>query len=89
MIISIGSAAIYVEVADSDITIKAENLQILTAGITIDDIYPKAENPNPQKRRYTMIAQDAEIEVSNGVKAKVWTYNGTVPAPTLKFDLIN
>ena len=89
MIIGIGSAAIYVEVADSDITIKAENPQILTAGITIDDIYPSAENPNPQKRRHTLIAQDAEIEVSKGVKAKVWTYNGTVPAPTLRFDLIN
>jgi len=87
VIMGVGSAAIYfLEMADSDITIQAENPQILTAGITVDDIYPRAENPNPQKRSYTLIAQDAEIEVSKGVKAKVWTYNGTVPAPTLRFD---
>lgn len=53
---------------------------------TSPDVYPKATNPNPQKRSYTIIAQDAEIEVANGVKAKVWTYNGTVPGPTLRFD---
>jgi len=49
------------------------------------DVYPKFQNPNPQKLSYTLIAQDAEIEVSPGVKATVWTYNGTVPAPTLRF----
>jgi len=26
------------------------------------DVFPKAENPNPQKLVYTLIAQDAEIE---------------------------
>ncbi|WP_337863733.1 multicopper oxidase domain-containing protein [Nitrososphaera sp.] len=56
-----------------------------SAYITADDVYQKAENPSPQKRTYTLIAQNAEIEVSNGVKAKVWTYNGTVPGPTLRF----
>jgi len=55
------------------------------SGISID-VYPKAENPNPQTRVYTLIAQDAEIEVSPGMKTNVWTYNGTVPAPTLRFN---
>ena len=50
------------------------------------DVYPKAENPNPQKHVYTLIAQDAEMEVSPGVKTTVWTYNGTIPAPTLRFN---
>lgn len=59
--------------------------QVSSAYITAKDVYPKAENPNPQKRSYTLVAQDAEIEISKGVKAKVWTYNGTVPAPTLRF----
>ena len=49
------------------------------------DVYPKFKNPNPQKLSYTLIAQDAEIEISPGVKTTVWTYNGTVPAPTLRF----
>ncbi len=51
-----------------------------------NDVYPKAENPNPQKHVYTLIAQDAEMEVSPGVKTTVWTYNGTIPAPTLRFN---
>ncbi|AIF82978.1 putative multicopper oxidase [Candidatus Nitrososphaera evergladensis SR1] len=56
------------------------------AYITANDVYPKASNPNPQHREYTLIAQNAEIEVAKSVKAKVWTYNGTVPAPTLRFN---
>jgi len=50
------------------------------------DTYPKFKNQNPQTLFYTLIAQDAEIEVSPGVRSTVWTYNGTVPAPTLRFS---
>lgn len=57
-----------------------------TAYITANDVYPKATNPNPQNREYTLIAENAEIEVAKGVTAKVWTYNGTVPGPTLRFN---
>ena len=49
------------------------------------NVFPKFKNPNPQTLSYTLIAQDAEIEVSPGVRSTVWTYNGTVPAPTLRF----
>ncbi len=87
VIIGVGASVFYfIDMADSNIVTQAENQQVMTSGITINDIYPMAENPNPQKRNYTLIAQDAEIEVSKGVKATVWTYNGTVPAPTLRFD---
>jgi len=58
---------------------------IQTSDATSSDVFPKFKNQNPQKLFYTLIAQDAEIEVSKGVTAKVWTYNGTVPAPTLRF----
>jgi len=61
------------------------NIQTLAKDIS-PDVYPKATNPNPQKRSYTMIAQDAEIEIAKGVKTKLWTYNGTVPGPTLRFN---
>lgn len=50
------------------------------------DAYPAAKNDSPKKVSYTLIAQDAEIEISNGVKAKVWTFNGTIPSPTLRFN---
>ena len=58
---------------------------IQTSDATSSDVFPKFKNPNPHKLFYTLIAQNAEIEVSKGVIAKVWTYNGTVPAPTLRF----
>ena len=60
--------------------------EIQTTTAESSEIYPKFTNPNPKTLSYTLIAQDAEIEVSPGVKAKVWTYNGTVPAPTLRFS---
>lgn len=63
--------------------IQSPDIQTSDAG---SKVYPKFQNPNPQKLSYTLIAQDAEIEVSPGVNAKVWTYNGTVPAPTLRFS---
>ncbi|MBI4540676.1 MAG: multicopper oxidase domain-containing protein [Gemmatimonadetes bacterium] len=35
-------------------------------------------------REYTMVAVDREIEVAPGVRFPAWTYNGTVPGPTLR-----
>jgi FtsP/CotA-like multicopper oxidase with cupredoxin domain len=35
-------------------------------------------------REYTMVAQETEIEVARGVTYPAWTYNGTVPGPTLR-----
>ena len=60
--------------------------EIQTTIADSSEIYPKFTNPNPKTLSYTLIARDAEIEVSPGVQAKVWTYNGTVPAPTLRFS---
>jgi len=62
-----------------------ESPTIQTTEAESADVYPKFQNPNPQKLSYTLIAQDAEIEISPGVRTTVWTYNGTVPAPTLRF----
>ena len=63
--------------------LQSPNIQ--TSDATSSDVFPKFKNQNPQKLFYTLVAQNAEIEVSKGVIAKVWTYNGTVPAPTLRF----
>lgn len=62
-----------------------ESPEIQTSTAESADAYPKFDNPNPKKLSYTLIAQDANIEISPGVMAKVWTYNGTVPGPTLRF----
>jgi nitrite reductase (NO-forming) len=36
-------------------------------------------------RQITLIAQDAKIEIAPGKTVKMWTFNGTVPAPPLRF----
>ena len=54
---------------------------IQTSDAASSDVFPKFQNQNPQKLFYTLIAQDAEIEVAKGVMVKVWTYNGTIPGP--------
>jgi len=35
-------------------------------------------------REYTIIAQDEEIEIAPGIFFPAWTYNGTVPGPTIR-----
>lgn len=35
-------------------------------------------------REYTLVAQETEIEVARGVTYPAWTYNGTVPGPTIR-----
>jgi plastocyanin len=39
----------------------------------------------PTKKEYTLIAQDAELEIAPGKVVKTWTFNGTMPAPPLRF----
>ena len=40
---------------------------------------------SPTRKEYTLIAQDAELEIAPGKVVKTWTYNGTMPGPTLRF----
>lgn len=40
-----------------------------------------ASNPD---RQITLVAEDAEIEIAPGKRVKTWTFNGTVPAPTIR-----
>jgi nitrite reductase (NO-forming) len=37
------------------------------------------------RKEYTLIAENATIEIKPGTRVNVWTYNGTVPGPTLRF----
>ena len=36
-------------------------------------------------REYTLVAEDVELEIAPGEKVRTWTFNGTVPGPTLRF----
>lgn len=43
------------------------------------------EGGDGERKEITLIAQDADIEIAPGKVVKTWTFNGTVPAPTLRF----
>jgi nitrite reductase (NO-forming) len=36
-------------------------------------------------KELTLVAEDAELEIAPGKVVKTWTFNGTMPAPTLRF----
>lgn len=38
----------------------------------------------PKTIRYTLIAQETTLEIAPGVRVPAWTYNGTIPGPTLR-----
>lgn len=40
---------------------------------------------SPVHREYTLVAEDAELEIAPGEVVKSWTFNGTMPGPTLRF----
>jgi FtsP/CotA-like multicopper oxidase with cupredoxin domain len=48
--------------------------------------YPPAALPHQpgRIRQYSILAQDREIEVAQGVTFPAWTYNGTVPGPIIR-----
>jgi nitrite reductase (NO-forming) len=39
---------------------------------------------NNNNKEITLIAEDAELEIAPGKRVKTWTFNGTVPAPTIR-----
>jgi FtsP/CotA-like multicopper oxidase with cupredoxin domain len=56
-----------------------------TEFLTRFDFGQVSQLPNGQTlREYTLVAQDVELEVAPGIRFPAWTYNGSVPGPTLR-----
>jgi FtsP/CotA-like multicopper oxidase with cupredoxin domain len=49
--------------------------------------YKKDIVPNGNIVEFNMTAEESEEEIFDGVKTKVWSYNGTVPGPQLRIKL--
>lgn len=68
-------------------------IAILSAGNSISGVSATSlnntENYGQQPKvpvrthEYTLIAEDTTIEIAPGIRVDAWTYNGTVPGPTL------
>jgi nitrite reductase (NO-forming) len=38
----------------------------------------------PTTRTFTIVAEDTTLEIAPGTRVEAWTYNGTIPGPTLR-----
>ena len=45
----------------------------------------QVQNLEPQSKthEYTLVAEETTLEIAPGVRVDAWTYNGTIPGPTL------
>ncbi len=48
-----------------------------------DNIQNQQSQPQPKTHEYTLIARDTTLQIAPGVRVDAWTYNGTIPGPTL------
>ncbi len=49
--------------------------------------YLEEIKPNGNVVEIDMVAAESEVEIFDGVKTRVWSYNGTVPGPELRIKL--
>jgi FtsP/CotA-like multicopper oxidase with cupredoxin domain len=66
--------------SDSILASQAVNASSLSAATST----LKSQEAQVPNRQITLVAEDAEIEIAPGKNVKTWTYNGTVPAPTIR-----
>ena len=59
------------------------HLQLLSEAIGSNNNIQKQQLPS-KTHEYTLIAQDTTVEIAPGVRVDAWTYNGTIPGPTLR-----
>ncbi len=69
---------------------------VISLGVTLGVFFLDSELPlqsfaqdpsvhsSPITRTFTVIAEDTTLEISPGVRVEAWTYNGTIPGPTLR-----
>lgn len=81
VIISIGTSLVVYTLAQSNNNMSNKLNPDKNAYNTTISLKREASNSD---RQITLVAEDAEIEIAPGKRVKTWTFNGTVPAPTLR-----
>ena len=59
-------------------------LFLLDSQIPLQTFAEKDSVHSPQTKTFTIIAEDTTLEISPGLRIEAWTYNGTIPGPTLR-----
>src|SRR3954470_6573 len=44
---------------------------------------PSSSSQQPKTHEYTLIAENTTLEIAPGLRVDAWTYNGTIPGPTI------
>jgi FtsP/CotA-like multicopper oxidase with cupredoxin domain len=81
LILSIVSSIGFVVVNNDNIAKAAPPASSTTIGDNNNNIQRQLP---PKTHEYTLIAQDTTVEIAPGVRVDAWTYNGTIPGPTLR-----
>lgn len=78
---------------DKSITIGVISLVLAGATVGILFLYEQQQDSfadktsvqySPITREYTLVAQDTTVEIAPNVRVVAWTYNGTIPGPTIR-----
>lgn len=48
------------------------------------DIVKASADYEPKTVEYTLIAEETTLEIAPGTRVEAWTYNGTIPGPTMR-----
>lgn len=75
------------QIDNSDNLIKqAENISSLSKNNNTLAVSEQVQEASVPNRQITLEAEDADVEIAPGKRVKVWTFNGTVPAPTIRLS---
>ncbi|HEX7032363.1 MAG TPA: multicopper oxidase domain-containing protein [Nitrososphaera sp.] len=55
-----------------------------TFNLTAANAQSTSGNYEPKTVKYTLIAQETTLEIAPDTRVEAWTYNGTIPGPTLR-----
>ncbi|AFS83134.1 multicopper oxidase domain-containing protein [Candidatus Nitrosopumilus sediminis] len=71
-------------------------IAVISLGVTLGLVFLTFESPiqsfaentsihnPPTTHNFTVIAEDTTLEIAPGIRVEAWTYNGTIPGPTLR-----
>jgi nitrite reductase (NO-forming) len=65
---------------------QAENISSLSKNNNTLAVSQQIQEALVPNRQITLEAEDADVEIAPGKRVKVWTFNGTVPAPTIRLS---
>jgi nitrite reductase (NO-forming) len=67
-----------IAVGSNNISVSGSVNNTSSAGAQVQNLEPQSKT-----HEYTLVAEETTLEIAPGVRVDAWTYNGTIPGPTL------